>query len=77
MGALFSSPSPPPPPPPPPPLPPVPEPDDPEVEQAREKLRLSQRRRAGRNKTILTGGLGDPGLAPVSRPGLTNTLGGG
>lgn len=75
MGALFSSPSPPAPPPPPPP-PPVPEIDDPAVEEARHKLRLSQRRRLGRGRTILTSGLGDPGAAPVSRPGLKTTLGG-
>lgn len=76
MGALFSSPSPPSVPPPPPP-PPVPELDDPAVEAARKKLRLSERKRLGRGKTILTSGLGDPGAAPINRPGLTNKLGGG
>ena len=54
------------------PLPPLPTREDPSIAEAREKLRLSEKKRKGIGSTILTGGLGDTTEALVTRP----TLGG-
>jgi hypothetical protein len=53
----------------PPPVPP-PTPSDAEVEEAKRKERLVQRKRKGRAATILTGQQGISGEAPVSRKTL-------
>jgi hypothetical protein len=66
MGSLFNPPKPKAPPPPPPP----PKPDDSAIDAARKREALAARRRRGRQATILTGGLGDPGLAQVQQPKL-------
>jgi hypothetical protein len=51
------------------PLPPLPEREDPAVLEAREKLRLSEKRRKGRRASILTSGSGlDDELGIVQRP---------
>lgn len=51
------------------PLPPLPDREDPAVLEAREKLRLSEKRRRGRRASILTGGSGlDDELGFVYRP---------
>jgi len=42
--------------------------EDPAVEEARKRQRLAARRRKGRRSTIVTGGAGVQGLAPLSRP---------
>lgn len=49
--------------------PPLPERTDPAVAEAKEKLRLSERRRRGRRAAVLTGGRGvEEELGSVSRP---------
>lgn len=53
-----------------PPPPPVVTRDDEEVAEARRRERLAARLRAGRAATILTGGAGLTGAAPVSRKRL-------
>ncbi len=58
------------------PLPPVPTFEDPAIEDRRRKLKQSEARRRGRRSTILTGGQGALGDAPVTRPQLTANLGG-
>lgn len=63
MGFLFPSPPKPVPPPPPPP-----ERDDPVVVASRKKLRQSELRRKGRQASIITGGEGVLGSAPLSQP---------
>lgn len=51
------------------PLPPLPEREDPTVLEAREKLRLSEKRRKGRRASILTSGSGlEDELGIVHRP---------
>jgi len=51
------------------PLPPLPEREDPAVTEARENLRLSEKRRRGRRASILTSGAGlDDELGIISRP---------
>jgi hypothetical protein len=65
MSAVFSRPPTPPPPPPPPP-----EPSDPQVEAARRRARIAARNARGRAATILTGGRGLAGDAPVARKTL-------
>ncbi len=52
----------------PPPPPPPPTREDPAVLAARERLRLSERRRVGRSATNLTGGGAGLGNSAVSRP---------
>lgn len=64
MSFLAPSPSPPPPP------PPLPTRNDEEVEEARRKEIIAQRLRRGRVATILTGGQGLTGSAPVGRKRL-------
>jgi hypothetical protein len=65
-GSLFSSPKTPEL----PPLPPVPTRDDPELEAARRKRLLAEKRRRGIIGTILTSGLGDVTQPSVRRPTL-------
>jgi hypothetical protein len=55
----------------PPPLPPVPTREDPAIAEAREKLRLAERRRAGRRATNLTGSEATLGNSRVARPGAS------
>ena len=66
MGSLFSPPAPPAP----PPLPPLPTRDDPDLARRRREEEQALRRRMGRRATILTGALGDPAPAPLSRKTL-------
>ena len=66
MSAIFSRP----PPPAPPPPPPVPQPGDPAVEEARKRALAAARNAKGRAATILTGGQGLTGDAPVSKKTL-------
>ena len=54
-----------------PPPPPPRRETDPEIENRRRQARLALRRRRGRIATILTGGQGVLGPAPVRRPILT------
>ena len=72
MSSLFSPPSPPSVPPP----PPLPTLDDPELQRRREADRQALLRRRGLRASILTGGLGDTGPAPVERPSLLGQVGG-
>ncbi len=61
--------------------PPLPSRDDPAIAARQKELAAAEARRMGRGKTILTSGLGDPGVAPVTRaaasPVLSAYLGGG
>ncbi len=66
MSAIFSKPSPPAL----PPLPPPPEPADPDVEAARKRALAAARNAKGRAATILTGGQGLSGDAPVNKKTL-------
>ena len=66
MSAIFSSPKPPPLPPP----PELPEPADPKVEEARKRAQIAARNAKGRAATILTGGRGLTGDAPVNKKTL-------
>ena len=52
----------------PPPPPPPPTRDDPAIAEARKKLRASELRRKGRRATIITGGAGVLGEAPLIQP---------
>ena len=59
------------------PLPPLPEREDPAVIEARESLRLSEKRRRGRRASILTSGAGlDDELGFIRRP-TANSVGSG
>ena len=49
------------------PLPPPPERDDPSVDAARERLRLSEKRRKGRRAAILTSGRGAEDTGVIKR----------
>ena len=74
MSFLFGSPKQPalPPPPPPPPTP-----EDPAVVESKKKLRASELRRKGRRASIITGGEGVLGAAPLAQPRAgSQTLGG-
>ena len=61
--------------PPPPPAPP--KRDDPAVVESKKKLRASELRRKGRRATILTGGEGVQGTAPLAQPRAGSQLLGG
>ena len=61
----------------PPPPPPPPQRDDPAIAEARKKLRASELRRKGRRATILTGGEGVLGTAPLAQPRAGSQLLGG
>ena len=55
-------------------LPPTPPPvkrDDPAIGAAKSKLRASELRRKGRRSTIISGGAGVTGDAPLSQPRAT------
>ena len=61
----------------PPPPPPPPKLDDPAIAVARKKQRASDLRRKGRRATIITGGEGVLGSAPLAQPQAgSQTLGG-
>lgn len=52
----------------PPPLPPVPTREDPAIAEAKERLRLAERRRSGRRASNLTGSQETLGNSVVARP---------
>lgn len=52
------------------PLQPLPTPEDPAIAERKRREREAAKNRKGRGSTIITGGLGDPGEAPVQRPTL-------
>jgi hypothetical protein len=49
--------------------------EDPEIDEAKRRLRLSERNRRGRRSTILTGGQGVLGDAQIERPRGAQLLG--
>lgn len=73
LPGFSSAPSPPPPPPPPPTA------EDPAIQQAKDKLRLSELNRRGRSASMMNGGSGVTDEAPLGRPAAsgsnTGTLG--